>query len=288
VPPPHHVTEHVTSWQRQQALYKGALQPGVVAGDPPFSLPPPPNSDATSPPAAPLGSPPQQQQQSPSPPLRVVLAAQRSANAAARQRARADMLRHHAVPSGDGLATLVPGVSQTFDWREGRHLPSAPQASADTDDRMGSVSEVGWLEGQTSIAPEDTGGFCQVAGGGSGIAGVTRDELSVAMADVTNTSSVLEHCSAGDRMLTVHASRYGARDSGVVLSATCHCGKGGCALNTFCTATNANANNRHAGRRTNDSSKVATATTGLHREQQHSRHRLPPAMHDRLRRRVRS
>ena len=31
--PPSHVTRHVSAWQRQQALYKGALQPGVSADD---------------------------------------------------------------------------------------------------------------------------------------------------------------------------------------------------------------------------------------------------------------
>lgn len=42
VVPPQHVKAHVSAWQRQQAVYRGALQPGIAMGDPAFLLPTPP------------------------------------------------------------------------------------------------------------------------------------------------------------------------------------------------------------------------------------------------------
>ena len=150
VPPPAHVKEHYTNWQRQQALYRGAVPPGVAA-----SLPAP--TPAASQPAPQDSSQsPQQVTRSPStsPTPQSVLAVQRHANATARQHARSELLRHHAaasapIPSADTSARTANDAEERF-----AELTLAPDADK-----------------SAAVDTADDFVIQRVAGGGGGIVG---------------------------------------------------------------------------------------------------------------------
>jgi hypothetical protein len=240
--PPSHVTRHVSEWQRQQALYRGALQPGVVtSGDDAgadgigrslsslqqvpivpeqpegerqfeFDAPAAPEAlvfdrvtGASSRSESPVrsagcggaNSPEQQQQQQHAQPAGV-LAAQRTANTAARARARSDLFRRHAAAAhAPPLDTATP--------RPGSASPACSPAAAQRDTEQ----QVAQPQGGVAAALEDllresAGGseaeagasqLRRVAGGGRGLAGASANGsvsaashsgAAPAMADVTN------------------------------------------------------------------------------------------------------